>query len=183
MNDSPGTVSCSSLRFGFLPASVKVPSSCESDTSTTNHQYVHCTAGMFIFIPESITSKASGLRDPKASGDQTKDPKASGDQSKDPKSSGESHSLMKKCASELHKLYIARQGRPESVPNEVGFLWSWNYMSSKRWRSVYTGDEAFQDRMLADFRKFCSNDEDRLAQFWAGFEDSVKSFMTFAIAK
>ncbi|XP_059170420.1 GATOR complex protein Iml1-like [Physella acuta] len=159
-------------RFGFLPASVKVPASCESDTSTTNHQYVHCTAGMFIFIPESITGKTPDLRDP--SGDQSKDPKSSGDQS---------HSLLKKCASELHKLYIARQGRPESVPNEVGFLWSWNYMSSKRWRSVYTGDEAFQDRMLADFRKFCSNDEDRLAQFWAGFEDSVKSFMTYAIVR
>lgn len=49
---------------------------------------------------------------------------------------------------------------------QVGFLWSWNFMLTKKWRSEFTGDEAFQDRMLHDFRSFCSNSKNRLVEFW-----------------
>lgn len=48
----------------------------------------------------------------------------------------------------------------------VGYLWSWNFMLGKRWRSQYTGDEQFQDNMLADFRLFCSNQDGRLEKFY-----------------
>ncbi len=48
----------------------------------------------------------------------------------------------------------------------VGFLWSWNFMLGKRWRSQYTGDEVFQDNALADFRAFCSNKDNRLTCFY-----------------
>jgi hypothetical protein len=44
--------------------------------------------------------------------------------------------------------------------NKVGFVWSWNFMLLKKWRTSHTGDEAFQDRILADFRAFCSNKDD-----------------------
>jgi hypothetical protein len=39
-------------------------------------------------------------------------------------------------------------------------------MLSKKWRTSHTGDEAFQDRILADFRAFCSNKDDRLKEYW-----------------
>ena len=48
----------------------------------------------------------------------------------------------------------------------IGFLWSWNFMLGKRWRSQYTGDETFQDNMLADFKQFCSNKDGRLLKFY-----------------
>ena len=39
-------------------------------------------------------------------------------------------------------------------------------MLTKRWRTVHTGDEYFQDKMLEDFRAFCRNDDNRLQEFW-----------------
>ncbi|CAG5135774.1 unnamed protein product, partial [Candidula unifasciata] len=128
-------------RFGFLPASVQVPDSAvmPEDVKNLNHQYVHCTVGMFILIPESTPAGRATTAKP-----------ISGSTS--------SPQLV---------------GRPESVVNQVGFLWSWNYMSSRRWRSGNTGDECFQDTMLADFRKFCSNTDNRLCGFWESFRTSV----------
>ena len=49
---------------------------------------------------------------------------------------------------------------------QIGYLWSWNFMLTKKWRSNNTGDESFQDRMLSDFRAFCSNTDERLVDFW-----------------
>ena len=41
--------------------------------------------------------------------------------------------------------------------DETGFLWSWNFMISKRWKNIYktgaTGDNAPMDKLLSDFRK------------------------------
>jgi hypothetical protein len=39
-------------------------------------------------------------------------------------------------------------------------------MLSKRWRTVVTGDELFQDRLLIDFRQFCTGSDGRLQQHW-----------------
>ena len=55
-------------------------------------------------------------------------------------------------------------------PLVSGFLWSWNFTVSKRWKQVSntgaTGDIRYMDKMLADFRDFCSNKDGRLKQFW-----------------
>ncbi|BFZ18365.1 hypothetical protein BsWGS_21405 [Bradybaena similaris] len=149
-------------RFGFLPASVQVPDSAvmPEDVKNLNHQYVHCTVGMFILIPVSTPACSSSSLKPT------------------PASLSGAHNVVEtaghsKSYSDLHRLYISRQGRPESVVNQVGFLWSWNYMSSRRWRSGNTGDEFFQDTVLADFRKFCSNQDNRLFEFWENFRHSV----------
>ena len=56
----------------------------------------------------------------------------------------------------------------------VGYLWSWNFMLGKRWRSQFTGDEQFQDNMLADFRLFCSNQDGRLEKFYQESKDFLK---------
>ncbi|PSN43947.1 DEP domain-containing protein 5 [Blattella germanica] len=56
-----------------------------------------------------------------------------------------------------------------SQPCHMGFLWSWNHMVSRRWKSAATsatGDEMFQTKILKDFREFCANYDNRLKQFW-----------------
>ena len=41
-------------------------------------------------------------------------------------------------------------------------------MLTRRWRgpNSATGDEQFQNKMLKDFREFCSNQNNRLLNFW-----------------
>lgn len=62
------------------------------------------------------------------------------------------------------------QTKPTYDHSETGFLWSWNFMISRRWKMTSntgaTGEIAFMDKMLADFRAFCRNDGDRLRHFW-----------------
>ena len=176
-----------------------------------NHQYVHCTAGMFILIPDLSldhhSQTSTMLRPPRTSstvkmvstlfGSSPYSSRLSNvglgggggrgsslttvTSSFSSASSGTSTTeaggspepldpmeMSKRSSADLHKLYVARQAeRPEK---QVGFLWTWNYMSSRRWRSSNTGDEMFQDTMLADFRRFCSNDEGRLTEFWDSFK-------------
>ena len=238
----------SSYRFGFMPCSVKVPEgdergggqpirhkpagysfsyssshSADDVEENFNHQYVHCTAGMFILIPDSNPSldrqgsTTTMLRPPRtsstammvtsligtspysnsrlsnaglggfgsgfggggngssittvtnsySSASSTTSTTGAGDGTASPEPL-DPVEMSKRSSADLHKLYIARQAeRPEK---QVGFLWTWNYMSSRRWRSSNTGDEIFQDTMLADFRRFCSNDEGRLTEFWESFK-------------
>ncbi|CAM4745809.1 unnamed protein product [Rotaria magnacalcarata] len=61
---------------------------------------------------------------------------------------------------------IKRDLNGQPSPLNCGFYWCWNFCLGKRWRSCQTGEEKYQDNMLADFRKFCSNDNDRLLKFW-----------------
>ena len=115
-------------------------------------QYVHCTGGMFVLIPDNkVTS---------------------------PRNRDGTH---RKPASGTYLDYIAFQRRRSDSVNttlsdtspdhqfedsRVGFLWAWNYMLNKRWRTNNTGDENFQDQILADFRAFCSNNDGRLKNYW-----------------
>lgn len=41
-------------------------------------------------------------------------------------------------------------------------------MVGRRWKfsNAAVNDEAFQDKLLLDFRRFCSNDGNRLRVFW-----------------
>lgn len=41
-------------------------------------------------------------------------------------------------------------------------------MVSRRWKwsNPATGDEEFQDKLLEDFRQFCSNKDERLLNLW-----------------
>lgn len=133
-----------------------------------HHQYVHCTGGMFIIIEGTHMSSPSPL--PKEMNFSRK----FGNGGKEQRSAG---SLTRKSTAEMRKDYIARQTSQTFNQNvesdhEVGFLWSWNFMSSRRWRSSNTGDEHFQDRVLSDFRAFCANDENRLQTFWNDYKEN-----------
>ncbi|ESO91451.1 hypothetical protein LOTGIDRAFT_153895 [Lottia gigantea] len=127
-------------RFGFLSAGVY-----DAGSETEFQQYIHCTGGMFVIIPDYNLFTPKNNTKPYTIG------------------------MVKKSSSDMHKDYIDRQGEPEKQKTETGFLWSWNFMLSKRWRSQNTGDEHFQNKMLADFRSFCSNSEDRLKEVWNFF--------------
>jgi len=63
---------------------------------------------------------------------------------------------------------VASSGKTDGQlsPLDFGFYWCWNFCLGKRWRSSQTGEEKYQDIMLADFRAFCANDKDRLLNFW-----------------
>jgi hypothetical protein len=50
--------------------------------------------------------------------------------------------------------------------DDCGFYWCWNFCLGKKWRSSQTGGEKYQDIMLADFRAFCANENNRLLNFW-----------------
>lgn len=56
---------------------------------------------------------------------------------------------------------------------QVGFLWAWNHMVSRRWKwsNPATGDEEFQNKLLEDFRHFCCNNDGRLFNFWKTCKD------------
>lgn len=63
-----------------------------------------------------------------------------------------------------------------NVPKKVGFLWSWNHMiPNKKWKGFVIGgtQELFQLKMLKDFREFCSNQDERLTNFWNQSNNSI----------
>ncbi|CAF1152502.1 unnamed protein product [Rotaria sordida] len=63
-------------------------------------------------------------------------------------------------------------------PLDCGFYWCWNFCLGKKWRSSQTGEEKYQDIMLADFRAFCANNENRLLNFWNEVNEMAKIKMT-----
>ncbi|PAA50322.1 hypothetical protein BOX15_Mlig018953g1 [Macrostomum lignano] len=102
--------------------------------------WIHCTAGMMVMLP-----CASQRLVPRRYG-----------------------TLIDKSRRFLQQATAGPAGtnlaRVEGVP--VGFIWSWNHILTRRWRSSWTGDEHFQDCLLADFRRFCANDANRLKDYW-----------------
>ncbi|XP_041349030.1 GATOR complex protein Iml1-like isoform X2 [Gigantopelta aegis] len=141
-------------RYGFMKTHIDLQKAGYKAESVKSddllNQYVHCTGGMFVLIPDSQLSSS-----------------VTSDRHYSPR-------FTKKSSSDLHKDYIARQqSNVEEAKSEtggIGFLWSWNFLLSKRWRSGNTGDEHFQDKMLADFRRFCSNEDGRLTEFWEEYQ-------------
>ncbi|KAL5017610.1 hypothetical protein ScPMuIL_007199 [Solemya velum] len=147
-------------RYGFLSTSVRIPHSTlfGYNQIEEQQQFVHCTGGMFVLIEDNQASS--------------------------PTSDEHSHVLRsgKKSSSELRKDYIARQTSnicqdEQKTENKIGFLWSWNYLLSKRWRSANTGDEHSQDRMLEDFRQFNSDKDGRLTEFWKEYTSDLQNVL------
>lgn len=74
-----------------------------------------------------------------------------------------------------HEEYITRHisgVRQSKAPRlrgeneQIEFIWSWNYMLTKRWRSQSTQDESYAVSLMQDFKDFCQNDNNRLLDFW-----------------
>ncbi|CAH1800397.1 unnamed protein product [Owenia fusiformis] len=131
-------------RFGFMRDRYSPDDSGHNNNEP--QQFIHCTGGMFTLIPDSRSAS--------------------------PRPSSTSYRKQSRSSS-LHKDYIAKRNRTDSFSSikpdplvDIGFLWSWNHLLSKKWRSSNTGDDEFRDKMLADFRAFCQNDNNRLKEFY-----------------
>lgn len=131
------------MNFGFLACSV--------DGSHQHNQYIHLSGNVFLLIP---TVPCEHNR-----------------QSPIPRSRPLRRQPLPSEGTSPHHEYITRHVGPHPHAHEarVGFLWSWNHMVSRRWRLGSTnaiGDEVFQNKLLADFKSFCANNENRLRNFW-----------------
>lgn len=89
---------------------------------------------------------------------------------------------QQEMVSSPHEEYItrhisgARQNTASRLRGEnekVEFIWSWNYMLTKRWRSQSTQDEAYAVSLMLDFKDFCQNGHNRLVEFWHEVEPSL----------
>ncbi|XP_060856853.1 GATOR complex protein Iml1 isoform X2 [Metopolophium dirhodum] len=146
-------------RFGFVICNSKT-----NGNESYHNQYIHLTGNVFVLILSDLIEEAKeknespdqGLNELEASGNQ------------------------QELQFSPHMEYISRHVY-HSLPKEndpkiekrVGFLWAWNHMVSRRWKSSNpaTGDEQFQNKLLEDFRYFCSNKDERLSNFWKSCKD------------
>jgi len=147
-------------RFGFFACVTEPAQQLSSATFSTRHQYIHCTGNMFVLIPTTL-QLPHGVQGMKS----------------------KNGNCMNGCKDKLcidpdgdtDGALISRLLTGDSNPvmyeeGETGFLWSWNFMLSKKWKNMSgtgaTGDIPFMDKMLVDFRKFSSNHDGRLKKFW-----------------
>lgn len=151
-------------RFGFMPAYIETKMG--SNEASFDRQYVHCTGNMFILVPSP--HQGLKIRRRLASGGKLDKPKFI---RKYPL-----NNVYTESQTTSHDTYVTRhvnllKNDEFGVPRKTGFLWSWNHMiPNKKWKSCVLNhsndNELFQLRMLTDFQEFCSNQNDRLLNFW-----------------
>ncbi|KAK2181163.1 hypothetical protein NP493_409g08000 [Ridgeia piscesae] len=145
---------CILRRYGFLRDHCQPERSRARSMATysdSNYlQYVHCTGGMFVMIPDNRTTSPLPRQRKLAVNSHTEYITRQRSWTSKTRSNGVNSGSMEQ---KEHRSYY-----------EVGFLWTWNFMMTKR--TANTGDEFFQDRMLADFRSFCANADGRLRHLW-----------------
>ena len=61
-----------------------------------------------------------------------------------------------------------------STQKGVYFLWVYNYLLTKRWRTSAAGDEKLHDKLLTDFINFCNDEDGRLSAYWEDVKDSAE---------
>ncbi|KAG5345319.1 DEPD5 protein, partial [Acromyrmex heyeri] len=133
-------------RFGFM--------SCLIENTENDRQYVHITGNAFILVPSSTNTRPR----PRTATNVVR------------RNTGQKRYPVHPDQSSPHEAYITRHvgGKKDdhSTDRKVGFLWSWNHMVSRKWKSPSAGDEFFQKKIIQDFRHFCSNGDNRLKEFW-----------------
>ncbi|XP_076389057.1 GATOR complex protein Iml1 isoform X7 [Megachile rotundata] len=148
-------------RFGFVP--------CLIESTENGHQYVHMTGNAFILIPSTANTKSR----PRSATNIVR------------RNTGQKGYPIHSEQPSPHEAYITRHVSGKNKDDyakdkRIGFLWSWNHMVSRKWKSSSTlaGDELFQKKLIQDFRHFCSNGDNRLVQFWEScWEVKEKSCM------
>lgn len=136
-------------RFGFVP--------CLVENTESDRQYVHITGNAFILVPSTASTRPR----PRTGTNIVR------------RNMGQKRYPVHSDQPSPHEAYITRHVSGKSkddhnMDRKMGFLWSWNYMVSRKWKSLSTstGDELFQKKIIQDFRHFCSNGDNRLKQFW-----------------
>ncbi|KAL0108781.1 hypothetical protein PUN28_014128 [Cardiocondyla obscurior] len=135
-------------RFGFIP--------CLVESAENDRQYVHITGNAFILVPSTTNTRPR----PRTGTNVVR------------RNTGQKRYPVHPDQSSPHEAYITRHvgGKKDdhSTDRKMGFLWSWNHMVSRKWKSLSfsAGDEFFQKKIIQDFRYFCSNGDNRLKEFW-----------------
>uniref|UniRef100_A0A1B6CLL3 DEP domain-containing protein n=1 Tax=Clastoptera arizonana TaxID=38151 RepID=A0A1B6CLL3_9HEMI len=132
------------IRFGFIACSL------EAGSQYLHYQYIHLSGNVFLMIP-SVPCKEPTSRGRSAS----------------TQSVQQRYPTYSEVDGNPHQQYIIKQ--QEGSDTRVGFLWSWNHMTSRRWKwsaASAKSEEAFQNKLLSDFCHFCSNGDNRLKAFW-----------------
>ncbi|XP_054168694.1 GATOR complex protein Iml1-like [Oppia nitens] len=147
------------VKFGFIPF---------HDPSTDNQrQFVHVSGSIFVMIP-SKNPASSPYKSVRKRGKFVK---------------VDNNDM----ACSPHEEYITRHfsgvkqaGESAHIETKIGFLWCWNYMITKRWKTGVTGDENSMRKIMQDFCAFCSNKNQRLNQFWENYytkeNDNIVNF-------
>ncbi|XP_017781938.1 PREDICTED: DEP domain-containing protein 5 isoform X2 [Nicrophorus vespilloides] len=136
-------------KFGFIPCLMEP----QNTAVAQEHQYIHCTGTVFILV----TSPAPKPRHRCMSISKQR-------------STGR-YSEHADVVPSPHEAYITRHVSGKNKDDydntrRKGFLWSWNHMVSRRWRTNVVVDNNFQTKLLRDFREFCANRDDRLRTYW-----------------
>jgi len=158
-------------RFGFIACTTDPHQQKSSATFSTHHQYIHCTGNCFVLIPTQL-ELVPGIQGIKGMSSKKK----SVGSNVLMKTTAESTNVVTgaKSATTLNSSVISRHPAGKTQVryehDETGFLWSWNFMISKRWKNISntgaTGEIPFMDKLLADFRRFCNNEDNRLVNYW-----------------
>lgn len=134
-------------KFGFLP--------CQVENDDNDYQYVHVTGNAFIMIPSTLCQRQRNRIGTNISRRQ-KDYSINIGEQPSPH-----EAFITRHVGHKYKNDIERK-------NNNGFLWSWNYMISRKWKSLSSAgcDELFHKKIIQDFKYFCLNGDNRLLQFW-----------------
>ncbi|XP_069956473.1 GATOR complex protein Iml1-like isoform X3 [Cherax quadricarinatus] len=143
-------------RFGFVPYVTETH-------SLEQNQYVHVTGNMFVMIHSPGTGVHSHAPYPPepSRGRALTNPLTSTSSSQ----ADFLYGVSSPHVEYFHRL-IADLYSHEISEKQPGFLWSFNHMLTRRWKYLTTGDEVLAEKMLHDFRLFCTNSQNRLREFW-----------------
>ncbi|KAG5888099.1 hypothetical protein JTB14_021899 [Gonioctena quinquepunctata] len=136
-------------RFGFISCQVEPPN---KTNSSREHQYIHATGTVFVLVSSAAARSRNRVNS-------------------NVRNSSGRYSVHADVVPSPHEAYITRHVSGKNKDDydnsrKMGFLWSWNHMVSKRWRTNQGVDTNFQLKILKDFRQFCNNSENRLKNFW-----------------
>ena len=138
-------------RFGFIACTTDPHIQMSSATFSTHHQYIHCTGNCFILIPTRLDQDQvygiQGIKGMVKKKSGAVPPRHPVNSQSDKTDESTSSAISRHPEGKTSVMY---------EHDESGFLWSWNFMISKRWKNISntgaTGDIAFMDKLLADFR-------------------------------
>jgi len=168
-------------RFGFIACTTDPHQQKSSTTFSTHHQYIHCTGNCFVLIPTQLElvpgiQGIKGMSNKKKSVASSMTTKTSENFQMNLNNTG---TKPKDNSGSIISRHPAGKTQIRYEHDETGFLWSWNFMISKRWKNISntgaTGDIAFMDKLLSDFRKFCNNEDDRLVNYWEECWEQIHS--------
>lgn len=159
-------------RFGFIHCQVEPP---DKASTSREHQYIHATGTIFVLISRPVSKVRNRIN---SSVRQMGKYSVHADIVPSPheayitrhvsgKNKDDYDNSRKVSVAQLDNFqWVLKFNKPLKFNFQMGFLWSWNHMLSKRWRTNQGVDNSIQLKLLKDFREFCSNSNNRLKNFW-----------------